>query len=105
MRQKFLDAFGIEDRFHELFRIIDVDKWLPAAKNVRACCLFWWRRLGRSRILQVVFANERAGNIHALGNIENRYLTTINDQRDTTSSVITILGLVELALLRPELIL
>src|SRR5258707_15007607 len=61
--------------------------------------------MGRSRILKVEFANERAGNIHALGNIENRYLTTINDHRDTASPGISIQGLADIVLKRCEQIL
>src|SRR6266404_8258330 len=68
--------------------LIDVAWPARPVKSGRVRRSFWWRRLGCSRILQFVFANERAGKIHAVRRVENRNLDSVNDQRD--SSILSI---------------
>src|ERR1700730_7944420 len=60
---------------------------LPAKRNFEAR-LLWRRPLGcraRSWILTIVFADERPGNVDALGGIKYRRLAGIDDQGDAAS--------------------
>src|SRR5260370_38266852 len=85
---------------------IDVDR-LSRVHSVRCARagLLWQRRLGRGRILQVVFSNESLGDIHALGRIQNRHLAAIDAQRDTVSFGVSIEGLTDIVLQGKEQIL
>src|ERR1700681_232736 len=67
--------------------------------------LLWQHRLGRSRIFQIVFANESPGHIHALGCIQNRHLAAITYQSDTASFGVRIEGLADIILQRKKQIL
>src|SRR6267142_1529719 len=84
--------------------IIGADR-LCVNQNSPRAPLLWGRQLGRNRILQVVFGNERLGNVHALGRIQNRRLAAIDDQGNSVSFSVGIERLAHFVLERQEQIL